>query len=112
MKLTKKVLRELIKEELQHSRVLSESTAGVAAQMKKSLLQLQALIKSGAVTPEEAEKLKADLLQKAYSSPGETVASGATRMAPGQQGDAAANKKLAVVAKELQVLLAKIQQEL
>jgi hypothetical protein len=33
-------------------------------------------------------------------------------MAPGQQGDAAANKKLAVVAKELQVLLAKIQQEL
>ena len=124
MKLTKKTLRELIKEELQHSRVLSESAAEVAAQMKK----LQALIKSGHVTPEEAKIMKADLLQKVSSSPEKTVASGATRMAgnagdqpvsagatrmaPGQQGDAAASKKLAVVAKELQVLLAKIQQEL
>ena len=140
MKLTKKTLRELIKEELQHTRVLSESAAEVAAQMKI----LQALIKSGHVTPEEAKIMKADLLQKVSSSPEKTVASGttrmaanggdqpvspgatrmagnaggqpvsagATRMAPGQQGDAAASKKLAVVAKELQVLLAKIQQEL
>lgn len=138
MKLTKKTLRELIKEELQHNSVLSESEAA------KKIKYLQALVKAGDITPEEAKEQRAAILQTAKAPPGETVASGKTRMAPaaapvdqrrpgrtaapgltpqedplvgatrtpGQQGDAAASKKLAVVAKELQVLLAKIQQEL
>jgi len=150
MKLTKQILRKIIKEELQHSRVLSESE--VAERIK----ELADLVKNGVLTPEEfasekkalLQKAKGAQAQKAQGAGGETVASGKTRMAPaaaptdtrgdslaagrtaapgltpqedplvgatrtpGQQGDAAASKKLAVVAKELQVLLAKIQKEL
>ena len=124
MKLTKARLRQIIKEELGTLREVAGSKKQAAVK------QLQGLVKAGLLSQDEFDQKKAALLgQKKdpqtsgglqdggtlvgpVDPPQDPSAGGTTLVPADKQPTAAGNKKLALVAKELQILLNKIKQEL
>jgi len=123
MKITKHRLKKIIKEEFEDLLEMAVSKKQAAA-----VKQLQSLVKAGMISQDEFNQKKAALLgQKEAPQAAGGLQDGGTLVEPADatqdpnvggtlvepgQGSESGNKKLALVAKELEVLLKKIQQEL